>query len=215
MGVLGGTLTFDCQSGVPWRKLVSRHGYSQTPARNLRVHSVRSWNSSLPLAADHPGTHRGRPSDGPDRLQRCGQDINGPCCRRSLVPFQLASCPGHRTSASWSQLKKQFFDTIRTWQRHPLFRFHTFNEAEVRAPEGGFVIGLSVDEAGKAEGYHERPASPVMILADEASRSGTMSLHRSRAAQPPGGYTRQAPAPPAARSTPASPHSGTSGRASW
>jgi hypothetical protein len=28
------------------------------------------------------------------------------------------------TSASWSQLKKQFFDTIRTWQRHPLFRFH-------------------------------------------------------------------------------------------
>jgi hypothetical protein len=72
------------------------------------------------------------------------------------------------TSASWSQLKKQFFDTIRTWQRHPLFRSHTFNEAEVRTPEGGFVVGLSVDEAGKAEGYHERPASPVMILADEA-----------------------------------------------
>jgi hypothetical protein len=76
------------------------------------------------------------------------------------------------TSASWSQLKKQFFDTIRTWQRHPLFRFHTFNEAEVRTPEGGFVIGLSVDEAGKAEGYHERPASPVMILADEAKSIG-------------------------------------------
>jgi hypothetical protein len=72
------------------------------------------------------------------------------------------------TSASWSQLKKQFFDTIRLQARHPLFRFHTFNEAEVRTPEGGFVIGLSVDEAGKAEGYHERPASPVMILADEA-----------------------------------------------
>jgi hypothetical protein len=30
------------------------------------------------------------------------------------------------------------------------------------------VSGLSIDEAGKAEGYHERPASPVMILADEA-----------------------------------------------
>src|SRR6516165_2873388 len=72
------------------------------------------------------------------------------------------------TSASWSQLKKQFFDTIRLQARHPLFRSHTFNEAEVRTPEGGFVIGLSVDEAGKAEGYHERPASPVMILADEA-----------------------------------------------
>jgi phage terminase large subunit len=72
------------------------------------------------------------------------------------------------TSASWSQLKKQFFDTIRLQARHPLFRSHTFNEAEVRTPEGGFAIGLSVDEAGKAEGYHERPASPVMILADEA-----------------------------------------------
>jgi hypothetical protein len=72
------------------------------------------------------------------------------------------------TSASWSQLKKQFFDTIRLQARHPLFRSHTFNEAEVRTPEGGFVIGLSVDEAGKAEGYHERPVSPVMILADEA-----------------------------------------------
>jgi hypothetical protein len=72
------------------------------------------------------------------------------------------------TSASWSQLKKQFFDTIRLQAIHPLFRSHTFNEAEVRTPEGGFVVGLSVDEAGKAEGYHERPASPVMILADEA-----------------------------------------------
>jgi len=72
------------------------------------------------------------------------------------------------TSASWSQLKKQFFDTIRLQARHPLFRSHVFNEAEVRTPEGGFVIGLSVDEAGKAEGYHERPGSPVMILADEA-----------------------------------------------
>jgi hypothetical protein len=72
------------------------------------------------------------------------------------------------TSASWSQLRKQFFDVIRERRANPLFRSHVFNEAEVRSPEGGFVIGLSVDEAGKAEGYHERPDSPVMILADEA-----------------------------------------------
>jgi hypothetical protein len=73
------------------------------------------------------------------------------------------------TSASWSQLKKQFFDVIRERRSNPLFRSHVFNEAEVKSPEGGFVIGLSVDEAGKAEGYHERlPDSPVMILADEA-----------------------------------------------
>ena len=44
----------------------------------------------------------------------------------------------------------------------------TFNESEIRTPQGGFAIGLSVDEAGKAEGYHERlPESPVMILADD------------------------------------------------
>jgi hypothetical protein len=73
------------------------------------------------------------------------------------------------TSASWSQLRKQFFDVIRERRFHPLFRHHNFNASEVRTPEGGFVIGLSVDEAGKAEGCHERlPDSPVMILADEA-----------------------------------------------
>src|SRR6516162_1130995 len=72
------------------------------------------------------------------------------------------------TSASWSQLRKQFFDTIRLQNRHSLFRGYTFNESEIRTPQGGFPIGLSVDEAGKAEGYHERlPESPVMILADD------------------------------------------------
>jgi hypothetical protein len=72
------------------------------------------------------------------------------------------------TSASWSQLKKQFFDTIRLFRFHPYFRHWTFNEAEIRTPEGGFIIGVSVDETGRAEGYHERPDSPVMILPDEA-----------------------------------------------
>jgi hypothetical protein len=54
------------------------------------------------------------------------------------------------TSASWSQLKKQFFDVIREQRANPLFRRHVFNEAEVRSPEGGFGIGLSVDESGKS-----------------------------------------------------------------
>src|SRR5438132_13670240 len=39
------------------------------------------------------------------------------------------------------------------------------------------------------------------------SRSGTMSLRRSQDARPPGECTRQAPGPPAARSTHASLHS--------
>jgi hypothetical protein len=45
------------------------------------------------------------------------------------------------------------------WQGHPLMRAHTFNEAEIRTPEGGFVVGLSVDESDRAEGYDERPES--------------------------------------------------------
>jgi len=72
------------------------------------------------------------------------------------------------TSASWSQLKKQFFDNIRLARFNPYFRGWTFNETEIRSPEGGFILGVSVDEAGRAEGYHERPDSPVMILADES-----------------------------------------------
>jgi phage terminase large subunit len=77
------------------------------------------------------------------------------------------------TSASWSQLKKQFFDTIRQARFHPYFRRWTFNEAEIRSEQGGFIVGVSVDDAGRAEGYHDRPDSPVMILADEAKSIGT------------------------------------------
>jgi hypothetical protein len=77
------------------------------------------------------------------------------------------------TSASWSQLKKQFFDNIRLFRFHPHFRRWTFNEAEIRSEQGGFIVGVSVDDAGRAEGYHERPTSPVMILADEAKSIGT------------------------------------------
>jgi hypothetical protein len=47
------------------------------------------------------------------------------------------------TSASWSQLKKQFFDTVQQARVHPYFRSWTFNEAEIRFPEGGFVVGLA------------------------------------------------------------------------
>jgi hypothetical protein len=71
------------------------------------------------------------------------------------------------TSASWGQLRKQFFDNIRLFRFHPFFRRWIVNEAEIRTPECGFIVGISVDEAGRAEGYHERPDSPVMILADE------------------------------------------------
>lgn len=82
------------------------------------------------------------------------------------------------TSASWSQLRKQFFDVARLYRAHAYFRAWVFNEAEIRTPAGGFIIGISVDEAGRAEGYHSRPDSPVMILGDEcvASKRGKRRL---------------------------------------
>jgi hypothetical protein len=90
-----------------------------------------------------------------------------------LVPaalWCLFNWPGARvivTSASWSQLRKQFFDVARLYRARAYFRAWTFNEAEIRTGAGGFCVGISVDEAGRAEGYHSRPDSPVMILGDE------------------------------------------------
>jgi hypothetical protein len=33
----------------------------------------------------------------------------------------------------------------------------------MKIPQGGFVLGISVDEAFRAEGYHQRDGSPVMV----------------------------------------------------
>jgi hypothetical protein len=55
------------------------------------------------------------------------------------------------TSASWSQLKKQFFEVIHQARFHSLFRSWTFNETEIRAPGGGFIVGVSTDEAGRVK----------------------------------------------------------------
>jgi hypothetical protein len=54
------------------------------------------------------------------------------------------------TSASWSQLKKQFFDNIRLFRFHPYFWKWTFNEAGIRTPEGGFIVGVSVEATRKS-----------------------------------------------------------------
>jgi hypothetical protein len=71
------------------------------------------------------------------------------------------------TSAGWDQLKKQFFASLHRFRNHPAFRGWTFLESEVRSAGLGYINGISVDNAGRAEGYHQREGSPVMILADE------------------------------------------------
>jgi hypothetical protein len=72
------------------------------------------------------------------------------------------------TSGSWTQLQKQFLTWLRYHQANPRFRSWTFNETGVKRPEGGEVILISVNESGRAEGWHANPNSPVMLLVDEA-----------------------------------------------
>lgn len=91
----------------------------------------------------------------------------------AAILWFLAEFPRGRavvTSGSWSQLKSQLFDSLRRFSNHPLFRGFEFLEASVKTPAGGYVIGLSVAEAEKIEGYHPRPEddSPTMICIDEA-----------------------------------------------
>jgi phage terminase large subunit len=71
------------------------------------------------------------------------------------------------TSAGWDQLKKQFFASLHRFRNHPAFKGWNFLESEVRSAGLGYINGISVDNAGRAEGYHQREGSPVMILADE------------------------------------------------
>ena len=118
---------------VPCTKLCP-NGHAKAPARNLRFHPVRSWNSSLPLAANHLAhIEAGHPT----ALTACNGAGKTSTVLVAAALWCLFNWPLARiivTSASWSQLKKQFFDTIRTSQRHPLFRSHIFNEAEVGDP---------------------------------------------------------------------------------
>lgn len=71
------------------------------------------------------------------------------------------------TSASWDQLKKQLFSSLHRFRNHPLLRSWEFLESEVRSAGLGYINGISVDNAGRAEGYHQREGSPVMLIADE------------------------------------------------
>lgn len=73
------------------------------------------------------------------------------------------------TSGSFRQLEKQLWPALRRHMRK--FPSWTFLQTELRTPEGGFVIGFSTDDAGRAEGWHPQEGSeidPVMIIVDEA-----------------------------------------------
>jgi phage terminase large subunit len=79
------------------------------------------------------------------------------------------------TSGSFRQVEKQLWPAMKVFRR----RFPTwdFLQTELKTPEGGFALGFSTDDAGRAEGWHPKlprdpltglSEDPVMIVVDEA-----------------------------------------------
>lgn len=70
------------------------------------------------------------------------------------------------TSGSFRQLSNQLWPAIR--KHRDKFPTWNFMAEELRTPEGGFALGFSTDDAGKAEGWHGEADAPLMIIIDEA-----------------------------------------------
>lgn len=73
------------------------------------------------------------------------------------------------TSGSFRQVEKQLWPALRVFQRK--FPGWTFLQTELKTPEGGFSLGFSTDDAGRAEGWHPKinnATDPVFIIVDEA-----------------------------------------------
>ena len=73
------------------------------------------------------------------------------------------------TSGSFRQVEKQLWPALRVHQRK--FPGWTFLQTELKTPEGGFALGFSTDDPGRAEGWHPKIGNdedPVMIIVDEA-----------------------------------------------
>ncbi|MCH9835567.1 hypothetical protein K0U83_07875 [bacterium] len=70
------------------------------------------------------------------------------------------------TSGSFRQLSNQLWPAIR--KHRDKFPSWTFLSDELRTPEGGFALGFSTDDAGRAEGWHGEPDAPLFLIVDEA-----------------------------------------------
>jgi len=73
------------------------------------------------------------------------------------------------TSGSFRQVEKQLWPALRVHQRR--FPAWNFLMTELKTPEGGFALGFSTDDPGRAEGWHpkiDRATDPVFIIVDEA-----------------------------------------------
>ena len=70
------------------------------------------------------------------------------------------------TSGSFRQLSNQLWPAVR--KHRSKFPNWNFLSEEVRTPEGGFALGFSTDDPGRAEGWHGEPDAPLFLIIDEA-----------------------------------------------
>lgn len=88
-----------------------------------------------------------------------------------LILWFLARFPKGQvvvTSGSFRQVEKQLWPALRRHQAK--FPSWTFLSTEVKTPQGGFALGFSTDDPGRAEGWHGKldGDNPVFIIVDEA-----------------------------------------------
>jgi len=70
------------------------------------------------------------------------------------------------TSGSYRQLANQLWPAVRKHRKK--FPDWNFLAEEIRTPQGGFAIGFSTDDPGRAEGWHGDPDAPLLLIVDEA-----------------------------------------------
>lgn len=72
------------------------------------------------------------------------------------------------TTKDGKQLDKQIWPAIEA--QRSKFPHYRFIEREVHSPTGGFIIGFTTDDAGRAEGWHKMGDvdGPLLIIVDEA-----------------------------------------------
>ena len=96
------------------------------------------------------------------------------CCVAPAILYFLSLYPRGQvpvTSSSWMQVEKQIFPALKSYLSLPAFAGWECTKTELRTPQGGFAIGFSTDNAGRAEGWHPKhgmDVDPVLYVLDEA-----------------------------------------------
>jgi len=102
----------------------------------------------------------------------------GRCCwARALLALGSSARRVVITTKDSKQLDNQIWPAIEAHKAK--FPDYRFIEREVHTPEGGFIIGFTTDDAGRAEGWHKVDdfTGPLLVIADE-SKSITEDISR-------------------------------------